>query len=78
MVGLTQRIYRAWLAQNGAVKPRTSPVGGMGVVTPMQAQQGPASPSSRVQPPPPAPVVAARPAKRYSFISRGKDFRSDQ
>ena len=62
---LTETLYQAWLAQNGAVKPSRHPTGGMGVVTPMQAQSQPSKPSSRVQPPAPAPVLAARPAKRY-------------
>lgn len=75
---LTQRLYRAWIAQNGGQKPAKPQVGGMGVVTPMKAQQGPASPSERGHPALPAKDGASRPDKRYSFISRGKDFRRDQ
>lgn len=53
-------------------------VGGMGVVTPMKAQQGPASPSGRGHPALPTKDGASRPDKRYSFISRGNDFRRDE
>ena len=66
---LTETLYRSWLAQNGAGKPSRHPTGGMGVVTPMEAQSRPSKPSSRVLAPTPAPVVAARPAKRYPFIN---------
>lgn len=62
---LTRQLYAAWLAQNGAVDRSKPPTGGMGGMTPMQAQSSPAQPSSRVQPPAPAQVPAARPAKRY-------------
>lgn len=74
MSRLTRRLYWQWLAQNGAVKAATSPVGGMGVVTPMEAQQGPAKPSERGHPALPDQDATSRPAKRYSFISQGKDF----
>lgn len=66
---LTQRLYRAWIAQNGGQSPAKPPAGGMGGVPPMKAQHSPAKPSSRVTPCPPAREAAARPAKRYSYIS---------
>ena len=78
MASLTQRLYAAWIAQNGARKPPKPHQGGMGVMTPMKAQQGPASPSPRGLPSLPSKDGASRPDKRYSFISRGKDFRHDQ
>ncbi len=66
---LTETLYRSWLAQNGAGKPSRHPSGGMGGMTPMKAQGSPSKPSSRVDSPTPAPVLAARPAQRSSFIS---------
>lgn len=67
---LTDQLYAAWLTQNGAGNRSKPPTGGMGVMmTPMQATRSPAKPASRVQTPAPAPVLAARPAKRYSYIS---------
>ena len=67
---LTDRLYRRWLAQNGAVEPSRHRTGGMGGVPPMQARTNPSKPSSRVQPPAPAPVVAARPIKPLPYASK--------
>lgn len=44
-------------------------LGGMGVMTPMKAQNSPSKPSSRVDCPAPAQVLAARPEKRSSNIN---------
>ncbi len=65
---LTQTLYLAWLAQNGASKPSRSTRGGMGVVTPMEAQNSPSKPCGRVDSPTPARDLAARPAKLSSNI----------
>ncbi len=70
MSNLTQRLYLAWLAQNGAIGQRNPPGGGMGGVPPMEARQGPAKPSRRGHPAPPAKDAPSRPEKRYSHISR--------
>lgn len=62
MSALTDRLYREWLARNR---------GGMGAVAPMQSNgKRPASRASRVRSPAPAQVVAARPEKPSSFISK--------
>lgn len=63
MSDFTDRLYRQWLVGNGRAVQRTRHTGGMGVVTPMLAQRGPSSPSSRVQPSAPTRMVAARPEK---------------
>lgn len=70
MGGLTDRLYWRWLAQNGAVEPSRHPAGGMGGVPPMQARTNPCKPSSRVLPPAPAQVVAARPIKPLPYASK--------
>lgn len=61
MSALTDRLYREWLARNR---------GGMGAVAPMQAQRRPSNSLPRVRPAAPAQVVATRPEKPVSFISR--------
>lgn len=62
MSAFTDRLYRAWTAQNGYTGPRHRPNGGIGGVAPdAEPQHGSANPPDRVQPSEPAQVPAARP-----------------
>lgn len=91
---LTQRLYRQWLAQNGQDRPsagnglgrpewssRSMPVPPLPQTpkTPGKAPAGGGSPSSSSRPDSLSTREAPRGTdKRYSFISRGKDFNRDQ
>lgn len=72
MSRFTDRLYRAWRAQNNTVSYRSASGGGMGAVAPMGAQKAPTSPDRRETSPTPAQVAAARPEQPSSIYKSGK------
>lgn len=70
MSHLTDRLYRAWKAQNGSGSDRRGRCGGMGDVSPMGAQKTPTSSDRRENLPTPARVADSRPDRPVSFTQK--------